>query len=88
MPLQTDSPHEHVVPRSMILESSDVEFTFSHTLQNFLATHTLARDTSIISVLNHFTEPDLCQAQQGHPLVDCRKPGPLAVVSVRTVDGK
>ena len=71
MPLQTDSPHEHVVPHSMTLESSDVEFTFSHTLQNFLATHTLAHDTSITSVLSHFTEPDLCQAPQGHPLIDC-----------------
>ena len=82
MPLQTDSPHEHIVPHSMILESSDVVFIFSHTLQNFLATHTLAHDTPIKTVLNHVTEPDLCQAPQGHSLIDCPKPVPLAVVSV------
>ena len=82
VPLQPDSPHDHVVPHTMIFESSDEKFAFfTHThTHTFLRTHTLAH-TSTHAVLSHFMKSDKRQAQQGLP-----KPVPMAVDSGRQDD--
>ena len=84
---QSNSPAGHVVPHSIISESNDVKFAFSHThCAHFLHTHTRLHTTHHSHPYWVISQSVQCQAQQGY-LPDYPKSVPLAAVSVRQLRG-